>query len=344
MRLLAASLIVASATGLGIKPCTTYNSDQQWTLTPGIAGRVSLNNGALCLSTLSCNPASQDMVTLLPCATPSCPGAADQTWTLTRNQTLVSGANNQLCLTLAGTTGPGVNLWACDGAADNAWWSFNGPQGGGAGTLQVQDSTVGNGCLSKGEGPGSVAVLNSSMLGRRLFGIGGLAAVGGARLIWEYPEPQQSDILDLLFNRSGGAAYQVLKTEIEGDMDSSYGSGPSFQPTRDASSISFNRGIYLPWLVQEAKKRNPSIPLYSLSWGMPAWVGNGSFLSPEGIDYHVRWHQGAQKEWGVEYDVTGECIEPIHHNAAWRVCFISSITQLIRFHRDRNVCLCRRVE
>jgi hypothetical protein len=59
-----------------------------------------------------------------------------------------------------------------------------------------------------------------------VYGIGGLAAIGGARLIYEYVEPQRTQILDLLFNATGGTAFQILKTEIEGDMDSSYGSGP----------------------------------------------------------------------------------------------------------------------
>ena len=33
------------------------------------------------------------------------------------------------------------------------------------------------------------------------------------------------------------------------------------------------------WLMTEAKRRNPGIRLYGLSWGVPAWIGNGSYFS-----------------------------------------------------------------
>ena len=59
-----------------------------------------------------------------------------------------------------------------------------------------------------------------------------------------------------------------MQVEIEGDSDSSYGSGPSYQHTADPESISFNRGIYLPWLIKEAKKRQPEIELYALRFGV----------------------------------------------------------------------------
>jgi hypothetical protein len=153
-------------------------------------------------------------------------------------------------------------------------------------------------------GPGGVAVLTASALGRPLYGVGGLAAIGGARLIYEYAEPTRSEILDLLFNATGGTAFQVLKTEIEGDMDSSYGSGPSFQHTRGGET-SFRRGIYLPWLLGEARRRQPSIGTYSLSWGTPGWVGNGSYLSDENIAYHIRYLEGVRETYGLSFDLTG---------------------------------------
>eukprot|EP01052_Picozoa_sp_SAG31_P021203 SAG31_NODE_1627_length_7705_cov_5.310939_8_plen_48_part_00 len=35
--------------------------------------------------------------------------------------------------------------------------------------------------------------------------------------------------------------------------------------------------------MKEAKKRNPAIKLYALSWGAPGWVGNGSYFSDDNI-------------------------------------------------------------
>jgi len=60
----------------------------------------------------------------------------------------------------------------------------------------------------------------------------------------------------------------VVQVEIEGDSDSSYGSGPSYQHTADPASVSFNRGVYLPWLLKEAKIRQPGIKLYALRFAV----------------------------------------------------------------------------
>lgn len=152
-------------------------------------------------------------------------------------------------------------------------------------------------------------LLNLSASAAAFQGVGGLAAIGGARMLYEYAEPRRSQLLDLLFLPNRGAAYQLLKTEIEGDCDSSYGSGPSFMHVADPAQASWQRGIYLPWLIPAAKARNPDIKLYALSWGVPFWVGNGSFLSPDGVDYHVRYLQGARQLLNITFDYAGRKME-----------------------------------
>ena len=47
-------------------------------------------------------------------------------------------------------------------------------------------------------------------------GIGGLSAGASSRLLFDYPEPQRSDILDLLFKPFEGASLDILKVEIGG--------------------------------------------------------------------------------------------------------------------------------
>ena len=47
-------------------------------------------------------------------------------------------------------------------------------------------------------------------------GIGGLSAGASSRLLYDYPEPQRSDILDLLFKPFEGASLDILKVEIGG--------------------------------------------------------------------------------------------------------------------------------
>ena len=100
--------------------------------------------------------------------------------------------------------------------------------------------------------------IDSNNIGWKFNGIGGLDAVGGSRLLFEYPEPTKTQILDLIFSPNHAASYQILKTEINGDGDSSYGSGSSFKHTpNDNDPNRFNRGTHT-WFMQEAIKRNPS--------------------------------------------------------------------------------------
>ena len=59
---------------------------------------------------------------------------------------------------------------------------------------------------------------------------------------------------------------------LKGDVQSTDGTEPSHMHTRD--DLSCERG-YEFWLAIEAKKRNPNVKLYGLSWGVPHWIGNG---------------------------------------------------------------------
>ena len=51
-------------------------------------------------------------------------------------------------------------------------------------------------------------------------GHGALSAGASSRLLWDYPEPQRSQILDYLFLPQFGASMAHLKVEIGGDVQS----------------------------------------------------------------------------------------------------------------------------
>jgi hypothetical protein len=108
--------------------------------------------------------------------------------------------------------------------------------------------------------------LDDRHAGRRFDGHGGLSAGASSRLLYDYPEPQRSQILDLLWLPNYGAALHICKVEIGGDVQSTDGTEASHQHTRfDDAPERFNRG-YEWWLMAEAKKRNPSVITYVLSW------------------------------------------------------------------------------
>ena len=320
---LAACAYATVSTALRISPCTSQPT-QSWALTVGSKTTVRSESNGWCLSTLSCSPQKGDSLGFSVCGTSTCAGGVDQLFTLDALGRLTSEASqNTLTLTLANVVGPDVNLWSASGAQSNGEWSFNSTSA----KLLTKSSAANFECLTSSGGPGSVIALDTSALGRKLYGVGGLAAIGGARLIYEYPIQQRSDILDLLFNETGGTAFQVLKTEQEGDMDSSYGSGSSYWHNADEEP-DFTRGIYMPWLMQEAQARNPRIGTYSLAWGFPAWASNrtnstppaDSALSEVALSYRIQYYKGIRSTYNLSFDLIG-----VHNERGWTRAFVKEL-------------------
>ena len=109
--------------------------------------------------------------------------------------------------------------------------------------------------------------------GKRFDGIGAVSGGGATSvLLKDYPEPQRSQVLDLLFKPKFGASMCVLLVEVPGTAIRPQGSEPSHMHTRD--DLNYSRG-YEWWLMGEAKKRNADLALDGCAWGCPAWVGNG---------------------------------------------------------------------
>ncbi|WP_426505211.1 RICIN domain-containing protein [Dactylosporangium sp. McL0621] len=155
-------------------------------------------------------------------------------------------------------------------------------------------------------GPAAAATtvtINGSAAGRTFDGVGAISGGGGnSRLLYDYPEPQRSQILDYLFKPGYGAAMQMMKVEVGGDTNSTSGAEPSHQHT--ASDLNCNRG-YEWWLAEQARARNPQIKLYALAWGAPGWIGNGSFWSDDMINYYISFLDCAKNSHGLTFDYIG---------------------------------------
>lgn len=145
-------------------------------------------------------------------------------------------------------------------------------------------------------------VLDPATAGRVFEGIGALSAGASSRLLIDYPEPQRSQVLDLLFAPSFGASLHHCKVEIGGDVNSTDGVEPSHMHSRD--DLNLNRG-YEWWLMKEAKKRAPTVFLDTLPWGAPGWIGGGKYYSQDMADYIVKFIQGAKEVHGLDIDYTG---------------------------------------
>jgi len=129
-------------------------------------------------------------------------------------------------------------------------------------------------------------------------GHGGLSAGASSRLLLDYNEPQRSEVLDYLYKPNFGANLHMCKIEIGGDTQSTDGTEPSYKHYREEPPVcGVNRG-YEMWLLSEANKRNPDVQSFLLSWGVPNWVGNGTFFSEENIEYQVRYAKCVQETIG----------------------------------------------
>jgi galactosylceramidase len=135
--------------------------------------------------------------------------------------------------------------------------------------------------------------------GRVFEGIGAVSAGASTRLLFDYPEPQCSQILDFLFKPKFGAGFQHLKVEIGSGENSTCGSEPSHVVTSAELADPKPRG-YEFRLMAEARKRNPKIILDFLPWAYPHWIKNR--FSQESAEWFVAFLEVARKRHGLELD------------------------------------------
>lgn len=142
-------------------------------------------------------------------------------------------------------------------------------------------------------------------LGRKLDGVGGLSGGGCvSRLLADYSDEQYSEIMDYLFLPGFGASLHILKVEIGGDAQSTDGTEPSHMHSADDEN--YQRGYEWKIMV-EAKRRNPNITLYGLSWAFPGWVGEGKGnpWTNSTVNYTMKWLLGAKKYYDLDIDYVG---------------------------------------
>src|SRR4051794_40846724 len=162
----------------------------------------------------------------------------------------------------------------------------------------------------------TTVTIDGAAPGRTFDGVGAVSGGGGnSRLLIDYPEPQRGQILDYMFKPGYGAALQILKVEIGGDTNSTSGAEPSHQHTR--GDLDCNRG-YQWWIMEQAKARNPNIKLAALAWGAPGWLGNGTFMSTDTINYLISW-LGCAKQHNLTIDYMTAAQNEKKTDANWTI-------------------------
>jgi len=154
--------------------------------------------------------------------------------------------------------------------------------------------------------------IDNTLAGKRFDGIGAVNGGGATSvLLKDYPEPQRSQIMDLVFKPMFGASVSTILVEIPGDGNSTQGSMPSHSHFQGDSN--FERG-YIWWVLEEAVKRNPKLTLDATAWSAPAWVGG--FWTDEMVDYYIAWMRGLREVHGLELDALG-----CHNEKGWDADF-----------------------
>lgn len=154
--------------------------------------------------------------------------------------------------------------------------------------------------------------IRSTIEGRVFEGIGGITSNGMSKLLMDYPQQQQNEIMDLLFKPNYGASLQHLKVEIGSDVNTSCGTEPSHMRNRQDYDIT--RGYGLP-IAKQARIINPSIMLDALRWGTPRWIKNDT----DKLAYYLNFLRGARDEYGLEFDYLGPDINEGAFSRDWTV-------------------------
>jgi len=145
--------------------------------------------------------------------------------------------------------------------------------------------------------------VSASSPGALFEGIGAVNGGGATSvLLKDYPEPQRSQILDLVFRPKFGASVSTMLVEVPGDGNATQGSMPSHQHTREDED--HHRG-YIAWVLAEAKRRNPDLLTDAAAWSAPGWIGEGRFWHQDAADYYLTWLRGLREVHGVELDALG---------------------------------------
>jgi galactosylceramidase len=146
-------------------------------------------------------------------------------------------------------------------------------------------------------------VLDGRVPGKIFEGVGAVSGGGATSvLLKDYPEPQRSQILDILFKPKFAASMQTLYVEVGSDGNSTQGTEPTHMRSRNDEN--YRRG-YEWWLMAEARRRNPALTLDACAWGCPGWIGNGNYWSQDMCDYYVKWIKGLKAVYGLELDAIG---------------------------------------
>lgn len=160
--------------------------------------------------------------------------------------------------------------------------------------------------------PGSAPTLTGAVdwndLHQEIAGFGASGAFGQAASLEAMPEPQRSQVLDLLYSTSSGAGLSMVRNEVP----------EYFEPV--PGYYDYTQGLDQVWLMQEAAKRGAT-RFFSTVWSPPEWmkenlsVDNGGTVNPAMYpayaDYLANYVKGYESHFGLDIYAISLANEPV---------------------------------
>ncbi len=161
----------------------------------------------------------------------------------------------------------------------------------------------------------STGIIDWSKTAQEIDGFGASGAFHMARNLMNFPEPQRSEVLDILFSPTKGAGLSIVRN-IVGDGATVGGGSPSIEPEEGVWSWTGDEDQI--WLMQEAGKRGCTRYM-STVWSPPAWMKTnnspvGGRLRPDKYlafaEYLSMYIRGYKEHFGIDIYAISLANEP----------------------------------
>ena len=161
----------------------------------------------------------------------------------------------------------------------------------------------------------STGTIDWNKTAQEIDGFGASGAFHMARNLMNFPEPQRSEVLDILFSPTKGAGLSIVRN-IVGDGATVGGGSPSIEPEEGVWSWSGDEDQI--WLMQEAGKRGCTRYM-STVWSPPAWMKTnnspvGGSLRPDKYlafaEYLSMYIRGYKEHFGIDIYAISLANEP----------------------------------
>ena len=161
----------------------------------------------------------------------------------------------------------------------------------------------------------SKGIIDWSKTAQEIDGFGASGAFKMARNLMNFPEPQRSELLDILFSPTKGVGLFIVRN-IVGDGGTVGGASPTIEPQEGVWNWTGDEDQV--WLMQEAGKRGATRYI-STVWSPPAWMKTsnnviGGHLRPDKYmafaEYLSMYIRGYKEHFGIDIYAISLANEP----------------------------------